>query len=182
MQIIASQPAAGKLRAYSHLGETRTEVNVDTAEDNRTAAISLARQARQRINIFTQDLDSRIYDNIEFERSIFDLATRHPTSEIRILVKDSSRAVQQSHSLIKLAQKLTSSIFIRKPADEFKAVSNAFMTVDDAGMIHRVRGDQYNYEAAINYMTPQRVRKLNTFFNEVWEGAQPDAQVRQLFI
>ena len=97
---------------FNHkLGETDAEVEVTTAEENRIAAISLARQASYSIDIFSQDLDAEIYDNKEFERSLFQLARKHPNTRIRILVQDSRKAAQNGHCLIRLAQSLTSSVF-----------------------------------------------------------------------
>ncbi|MBE9567928.1 MAG: hypothetical protein IMF14_04480, partial [Proteobacteria bacterium] len=87
-----------------------TEKHLSTAEENRTAALTLASQAKHSIDIFTQDMDAVIYDNQEFERYVFELAKKHPTTRIRILTQDSSTAIRNGHSLIRLAQKLTSSV------------------------------------------------------------------------
>lgn len=164
------------------LGETRTEVSVSNAEENRNAAISLVRQAHRAINIFTQDLDAALYDNKEFEKHVFKLATRHRSVEIRILVQDSSRAIKNGHRLIRLAQKLTSSIFIKKPASKFKDNQSAFLTVDGVGMLYRTYGGSRSYDASVNFMSPQRTGRLDEFFMEVWEQSAPDPQVRRLFI
>ncbi len=69
---------AKELPMFYKLGETRTEVQVDNAEENKDMALSLARQARHSIDIFTQDMDAEIYNNKEFEESIVKLARRHP--------------------------------------------------------------------------------------------------------
>lgn len=182
MLILPSAPSTMELPTYYKLGETRAEVSISDAEENRNAAISLVSQARHSINIFTQNMDAEVYDNREFEKHIFDLATRHQSVEIRILVQDSTRAVQSSHRLIRLAQKLTSSIFIKKPSIRFKDVQSAFLTVDGIGMLYRIQGDSRSYDASVNFMSPQRTAKLNEFFTEVWEHSDPDPQVRRLFI
>lgn len=179
---LPSVPIARELPIYYKLGETSAEVGINSAEENRNAVISLAKQARNYINIFTQDLDAALYDNEEFEKHIFDLATRHPNAEIRILVQDSTRAVRNSHSLIRLAQRLTSSIVIKKPATMYQDIQSSFMTVDGVGMLYRIKGNQYNYEAAVNFMSPLRTGKLDDFFNEVWDNSDPDPQARRIFM
>ena len=89
------------------------------------------------IDIFTQDLDIKIYNHQEIEQSIFDLAKKHPNTCIRILVQDSKKATQYGHCLIRLAQKLTSSVFIHNPSEEYKNERSSFMIVDKLGLLHR---------------------------------------------
>jgi len=182
MPKIPSVPFCDELPSHFVLGETKAEIKLSNAEENRNAALSLASQARHGINIFTQDLDDAIYNNEEFESYIFKLATRHPSAQIRILVQDSHSAVKKGHRLIRIAQKLTSSVFIKNPPDTHKGDKSAFMTTDSVGLLYRVRADAYNYEASVNFMSPQRVGKLEDFFNEVWEHGTPDLQVRRLFV
>jgi len=175
-------PATGEQAINYKLGETSAEINTSSTEENRNAAASLAKQARHSINIFTQDMDAALYDNEEFEQHVFKLATRHPSSTIRILVQDSTRAVQRSHRIIRLAQKLTSSIIIKKPAQKYSDVQKAFMTVDGVGVLYRIQANHYNYDAVLNFMSPQRTGELDDFFNEVWEHSEQDIQVRRIFM
>lgn len=164
------------------LGDTNIEISLSSVEENRNAVVSLAYQARHTINIFTQDLDAALYNNKAFEKHIFKLATRHRSAKIHILVQDSTRAIQNSHRLIVLAQKLTSSVFIKNPATKFRNIQSAFMTVDGVGMLYRNQGNSHNYKAALNFMSPQRASELDEFFSEVWELSDIDIQVRRLTI
>jgi len=164
------------------LGENNEEIHLDTATENRDAVISLAEQARFSLNLFTLDLDPRIFDNTEFERCIFRLARNHRNADIRILTQDSSRAVQQGHRLIRLAQKLTSSVRIHNPAREHRNVLSTFMVVDGIGMLHRPHSTSRDYNAVVNYMSAQVAGELNDLFNEIWERSTPDSQIRRLYI
>lgn len=182
MLIIPSQPMTKELPIFYRLGETPAEIHIDSAEENRNAALSLVRQARHSIDIFTQDLDAEIYNNSEFEHSLFKLAKRHPNTQVRILSQDSRKAVQNGHRLIKLAQTLTSSVFIHNPPREFKDEQCAFLVVDQKGLLYRVTASNRNYKASINFMAPMRAGKLTEFFNEVWEHSTPDAETRRMYI
>jgi len=182
MLIIPSQPLAEHLPMYYKLGETKAEVQVDTAEENKNAAISLVKQARYSIDIFSQDLDAEIYNNKNFEQSVFNLAKRHPNTRIRILVQDSKKAAQNGHRLIRLAQTLTSSVFIHKPSREYKDEQCAFLVVDQLGLLYRVSATDRNYKASVNFMSPQRAGKLVDYFNEVWEHSTPDVQTRRIYM
>ena len=164
------------------LGETKEEINAETLEENQSAAIEMIRQARYSIDIFTQDLDKEIYNNKEIEISIFNLAKRHPNTRIRILLQDSKKAVQHGHCLIRLAQSLTSSVFIHKPSREYKDEQCAFMVVDKVGLMHRITAENRNYNTSIDFMAPRRASKLSDFFTEVWEHSTPDVQTRRLYV
>jgi hypothetical protein len=164
------------------LGQDNEEILLETTVENRDAVISLAKQARFSLNLFSRDLDPRVFDNVEFERCIFNLARMHQSADIRILVNDSSRAIKQGHCLIRLAQKLTSSVFIHNPAREHSGELSTFMVADNVGLLHRPRSTSHNYEAVVNFMSPQRAGELNDYFNEMWERSTPDSQIRRLYI
>ena len=163
-------------------GETKEGLQVDTVDENKNAALSLVEQARYSIDIFTQDLDAEIYNNKEFEQSVFNLAKRHPDTRIRILVQDTRKAVQNGHRLITLAQSLTSSVFIHKPSPEYKNEQCAFLLVDKLSFLYRTRTVDKNYKANVNFMSPRQARKLFDFFNEVWEHSTADVQTRRIFM
>jgi hypothetical protein len=164
------------------LGETNKEIKVDTVEENIITTISLAQQARYSIDIFTQDLDTEIYSNKEFEQSIFKLAKKHPSTRIRILVQDSRKAVRNGHRLVRLAQTLTSSVFINNPSADHKNEQSSFMVVDQLGFIYRVSATDRNYRASINFMSPRRAAELSDFFSEMWEHSTADAETRRLYV
>jgi hypothetical protein len=164
------------------LGETPDEVHINSVEENKNTALSLVTQARHSIDIFSQDMDTEIYNNDEFEQAIFKLAKRHPMTKIRVLTQDSTKAIQNGHRLIKLAQTLTSSVFIHSIPQEFKDEQCAFLVVDQQGLLYRVTATDRNYKANFSFMAPQRAKKLTDFFNEVWEHSTPDIQSRRIYV
>lgn len=163
-------------------GETEADIFIETVEENKDAALSLVKQAQYSIDIFTQDMDAEIYNNQEFERSIFRLARKHPGSRIRILSNDSRKAVQNGHCLVRLAQSLTSSVFIHNPSRQHRNENYAFLLVDKVGLLYRVSASNKNYQASVNFMSPQRAGKLADFFDEAWEHSTPDMQTRRIYV
>lgn len=163
-------------------GGNSEDIHLDTAAENRDAAISLAEQARFSLNIFSRDLDPPVFDNTGFERCVFNLANAHRSTDIRILVHDSSLAVSQGHRLIRLAQKLTSSVHIHNPATEHGNELSAFMVVDAVGLLYRPQSNRRNYKALVNFKSPQRAAELRDLFNQLWERSTPDSQIRRLYI
>jgi len=164
------------------LGETKAEVHLETAEENKNAAVSLVEQARHSIEIFTQDMDAAIYNNKAFEQAIFNLAKNHAGTRIRILTNDSRKSVQNGHCLIRLAQSLTSSVFIHTPSPEYNNLQGSFLIVDKVGLLHRVSASNQNYQASVNFMSPQGAGKLLDFFDEAWDHSTPDMQTRRIYM
>ena len=164
-----TQPVATEFPMDYKLGETEAELELTTAEDNRNAAVTLAKQASYSIDIFSQELDAEIYDNKEFERSVFELARKHPSTRIRILAQDTRKAAQNGHCLIRLAQSLTSSVFIHTPSRQYKDEQRAFLIVDKLGLLYRVGTANRNYKATVNFKSPRRAGELSDYFDEAWE-------------
>ena len=173
---------AKELPILSKIGETSAEVHIDTLEENKSTALSLVKQARYSIDIFTQDMDAEIYNNSEFERSIFELAKKAPNTQIRILTQSTKNAIHQGHRLIRLAQSMTSSVFIHNPSREYKDEKCAFLVVDKKGILYRSNASNRNYHASTNFMAPQHAGELTEFFNEVWQHSLPDVQTRRIYM
>ena len=168
--------------AIYKLGETNSEVNIDTAKENVTAVISLAQQACRNINIFTQNLDSDIYDNNDFTKAISKLALGDNRTIIRILVHDSIYAIRSEHRLLKLAQSIPGKVYIRNPSRLYQHIRCSYMVADSMGYVYRDKPHRGNYDASVNFMSPQRASTLDNDFMEAWEQSTIDRNIRRLHI
>ncbi len=164
------------------LGESNEEHKIDTAVAYKEVIISMLEQARFSIDIFTPDLEAAIYDNKDIEDAILRLAKRHPDTSTRILVQDSKKSVQDGHCLIRLAQRLTSSVFIHNPSRNHMSEPGAFVVVDQMGMVYRALAADRNYQAIVNFKSPRLAAGRLDFFNEAWEHSTPDIQIRRIFL
>lgn len=166
----------------SILGEHDTEIRTDTLDQYRGLVFSMLSQARHQLDIFTPDLEPQVLDSREIEGAVLRLAKAHPDTRIRILVKDSMRSVQNGHRLIRLAQQLTSSVFINKPSSKHMDQLSAFIIVDKVGMIFRPAASERNYTATVNFKTPRAAAKQQEHFDELWEHSSTDIQTRRLYV
>lgn len=164
------------------LGETDEDIKVDSMSEHKRILLTLAEQAHSSIDIFTQDLEAEIYDNKDIEQSIFSLSKRHPKTRIRVLVQDSRKPEQDGHRLIKLAQHLTSSVFINNPSDRYKDERAAFMVVDNIGFIHRTVATNRSFKGKANFKAPRQAIELIDYFNNIWQHSAPDIQIRRLYM
>lgn len=142
----------------------------------------MLKRARYSIDIFSHDLEAKIYDNLEVEQSIIDLAKKHSKARIRILAQNTTSAVQNGHCLIRLAQQLSSYVLVHKPSDDYKDERSAFVVVDNTGFIHRTSVNDSPYKAAACFNGAGRTTELLGFFNAAWEHSSPDMQCRRLYI
>lgn len=180
--LIESLPSAEVRPNVYRLGETNAEININTPEENAGALISLAQQATRNINIFTQDLDSAVFDNTNFVKALSQMAINDTRTVVRILVHDSMQAVRTGHGLLKLAQSMPGSFFIRNPSRLYQHIRCTYMTADSLGYVYRDKAQRSNYDAAVNFMSPNRAAILDDNFMEVWEQSTVDRNVRRLHI
>lgn len=164
------------------LGKTNEDISIDSADENREMISALIEQAKHSINIFSQDLDDNLYDNLALKDHMTSFASNVGNPEVHILAQDLSHAIRNSHRIVRLSQTLSSFIFIREPCDVFKSEKIEFITVDDAGVFYRVNGEHGNYHAEVNFNSAARAMELNHFFTQIWEQSEADPDTRELII
>jgi hypothetical protein len=161
------------------LGKSQESIQLDDSEAQRRAAVAFALQARRSVDIFTRDFDKKIYDHRDFLDALQNLAVNHH-GVIRILVKDSSKAVKYGHRLITLSQRLTSAIEIRKVGEDYKEYNEAFLVADEIGCVQRRQADRF--EGVARFNAAREAVNLLVFFNEVWRNSAPDPDLRRIYL
>jgi len=162
------------------LGETSAEILLESSDDNRAVAIALAHQAKRSIDIFTHDLDKRVFDDSDFVEAVKYLVIGHNRAQLRVLVQDSSRATKQGHRLFNLGQEITSKIKFHKPDDEFMNTSDTYLLVDGTGLL--LRRQYERYRGIANFNDPKLARELQAHFDRAWDSSEPDPYLRRLSI
>ncbi len=162
------------------LGETRGYIDLKGLEDNKQAAIHMVTQGQRSLNLFTPNLDPRIFDNEGFIDAIKKLAIHSSRSKINILILDPSNVVSQGHRIVALARRISSHIFIHRVDEADQNHVNTFMIVDNVGIIHRAHNDRF--EGLAEFNNPAEARRLLKTFNEMWERSQPEPELRCLHL
>jgi hypothetical protein len=164
------------------LGETSEDIIVNTRDDIRLLSVALAEQAQRSIDIFSQDLDQDIYNNRPFEQALFRLVKQHPSTSVRILCYDIRPALTNGHCLIRLAQSLTSSVFIHQPSKEHEGLTMAYMIADRCGLALRKNAVNQNQTCTVNFNDAQQSITLSETFEEIWQHSRVDTNVRRLYL
>jgi len=179
-QLIPAQAPPSKLPSRFDLGKTNAEILLNSALANRNAAISLVRQGHHSVYLYTLDLDPKVLNDESFAKSILQMIKNYKHMQVRILVRDSSKAVKGSHILLRLAQQLSTHIEVRQIPGIFNEEKGTFMVVDRAGFYYRPKAIEL--EGTVNFNSPARAVKLLDFFSDVWEKSSPDPHFRKLHI
>ncbi|HHC72253.1 MAG TPA: hypothetical protein ENK54_05085 [Thiotrichales bacterium] len=151
-----------------------------TLAENRRLAAELAALARRRLEIFSHELEGGVYDQRPFLEAVKALALRGHHGEIRILVRDASRAVREGHRLIDLAHHFPSNFHVRRIPGEFEEQVEGFLVVDDTGWLRKPLSDHFEGVASLD--DPPEARALRARFDEIWEQSEPDPEFRRLHI
>lgn len=162
------------------LGVESGDIVIESSDENHLAAVRLVEQAQHRLNVFTRDMEPRIFDNSDFIEAIRSLAVKDNKAHIRFLVIEPDRAVKLGHRLLELSRRLSSTMEMRKVHEDYSANPESYLIVDDRGLLHRKLASRY--EGIVNFNNPSDVARLEHHFTEVWEHSSPQLDFKRLFI
>lgn len=155
-----------------------TTIHFDGRERAAELAISLIQQAKRSICFLGVTLDNVLLDHAEVVTSLSAFSRRTSHAQARFLVHDSQQAISQGHRVIALAQKLTSSIEIRTVSEQYKAIKQTFLLIDDDAYLYGQTAGRYLGRASFDDVSENR--QLQQLFNTVWDHGNPDLMTRRL--
>ncbi|WP_373508070.1 hypothetical protein [Thiocapsa sp.] len=97
---------------------------------------------------------------------------------VRTLLLDPHTSAKVGHRLIRLAQRLTSGIAIRRLADDFITRGDAFLVCDGHGYLRRTLSE--SKEGIADSHGRREARRLRCEFMEMWEHSASDLGLRRL--
>lgn len=154
-------------------------IQFDRAAAARVTAMDVMRAARHRIGIASHALDAELFDHEAVIALIKRVAMSGRGARIQILVEDIATAVQNSHRLVGLAQRLSSLVEVRRAnrrADpEF---GPAVVLNDHGGWLRRPDPTRFEGEACLD--DRPRAREMWLSFDRSWERAEPESAIRTL--
>lgn len=164
----------------AEIGEQTGELTIDDSQDNYQTLLNMLNKGRRSLAVYSRYLDGKLYDQQEFNEALRRLATRHPQSRIRILIRDIDPLVKSGHRLIELSRHLSSSMEIREIHKEYANNLESFFIVDERAVLHRQQADRY--QGIVNYNDPKLAHYLLQHFNEVWDHSQVPTDARRLHL
>jgi predicted GNAT family N-acyltransferase len=153
-------------------------LEIDRTAALRSTTLTLLKACRNELAIWSGDLDAAVLDDDEALEEIKQIAVAAPRPVIRILLMDSARAVKNDHRLLKLAQRLSTVIRIRRPARQHQEYLGAFVVADRQHSIFREFNDQA--KGLLQPFDRLAARRLMEQFDEAWEQSEPDPDLQRL--
>lgn len=160
------------------LGESTGSISLDGKDDFRAALDSMAKQATTSIKIFTQELDSEMYDDTDFLKVASDIGRNRKHCDIQVIVKDPNKATKLGHRLVELHRRLPSSIHIHQLPRDFIEETDEFMLVDDIGLIKRYTMGYM--QGVCEFKCIPEAQKKARHFDAIWQRSEPCQDLRRL--
>ena len=173
-------PAADTRTAFQEhtLGQTRVPIKLATRGDQRQAMLRMVTQSRRTIDIVSRHLDPLIFNERDMVDAFKSLALRSRSVKIRILILDPSPLLHRVHRLVELALRLSSFFELRTPPPEHRNYNESMLIADQKGYVRSPLSDRY--EGVANFHAPDVAKELLRRFDELWQTALPDPNLRRL--
>jgi len=162
------------------LGAHLTLERFSQAEEARAHALALLQQARRSLCIYSHDLEPWLYHHSSVQQACSRFLLASPRNQLRILLRDSSRAVKEGHRLLSLARRLSSNLLIRKLNPDYPGEEQAFLLADDCGLLVLPEPGQFSGYAL--YQDMVRVRQRRSQFDQAWDASLTDLDLRSLLL
>ncbi|MGH8468082.1 MAG: hypothetical protein ACREX3_11155 [Gammaproteobacteria bacterium] len=160
------------------LGRTRVPIKLVTRGDHRQAMLRMVTQSRRTIDIVSRHLDPLIFNERDMVDAFKSLALRSRSVKIRILILDPSPLLHHVHRLVELALRLSSFFELRSPSPEHRSCNESMLIADRKGYVHSPLSDRY--EGVANFHAPDVAKELLRRFDDLWQTALPDPNLRRL--
>ncbi len=178
MQLELPQPLPHPALLRPAVASDSKRLTATRAGELHDALLQLIHGARHEFCLYTRDFDPPVLSQADISAAVRRVALSGRMASVKILLQDSTRAAREGHRLVDLAQRLSSLIRIRTPAQDDLGYAGAFALNDQGGFLYRPFGDRYEAEGDLHY-APRR-DELKRYFDEVWERAEPTAELRRL--
>ena len=153
---------------------------LDGITDFRNYSEQLITQSRRSIVILTHDLDALVYGTPQCVQQLSDFVRSSRDTQVQILIKDTKPAIETAHLLLRLAQRLSSKILVRKMTLEPNNKEMGFMVGDTDKLLYK--NDDALHRGFFNSAAASEIKSLREEFNYLWQYSElePEFQLLQI--
>jgi hypothetical protein len=142
------------------------------------AGTAVAREARHELLVFDRTLDLDLYNGQAFIEAVKTLALSRPDAPVRVLLSHPEKGAQSGNRIVGLAQRLTSRIAIRRLTEDMPDRPDAFLVGDERAYLKRPLAEIT--EGIADMHGRREARRLRADFEQMWEHAETDIELRRL--
>jgi hypothetical protein len=152
---------------------------IEDRDELTTIRQQLLADARYRLAIHLPSLPGDSYASEDELAHLRRIATSGRQAEIRILLHDPAAALRNSHRLIALAQRLPSTVLIRKPLEQQDlACLSAWLLTDAGGYL--LLPDAHRPQGHAAYCDRAAQAPLQRQFDDMWERSVRASELQPL--
>ena len=144
------------------------------------AGVAVAQTARRELLAFDRTLDLDIYKAHAFIEAVKTLALARPDAPVRVLLSHPEQRIQNGNQLVGLAQRLPSRITIRRLVDDTPGRPDAFLIGDERAYLKLPLAEGSKGIADMHGRL--EARRLRADFEQMWEHAEVDIELRRLHL
>lgn len=128
---------------------------------------TLLSAGRRTVDLFSDDLDPRLFASDEVAGAISQIARRHRQARVRLLVRDTSLLQGRHHPLVELQQRLCSRIDLRQCVLENDSERRNYVIVDGRQLWLLHQGGEY--QGFCNSDAAAEAKALQEDFEQRWQ-------------
>nr|WP_322940269.1 histone acetyltransferase HPA2 [Pseudomonas sp. s4] len=162
------------------LGQHERLERFSQPQEARAHVLALIQQAQRSLCLYSDDLEPWLYHHSSVQQACTRFLLSNPRTRLRILLRDSTRAVKEGHRLLALSRRLSSNLHIRKLNPDHANEESAFLIADDRGLLLRPELNQQSGYTLYN--DPARVRQRQTQFDQAWDTSITDPDLRSFLL
>jgi hypothetical protein len=153
---------------------------LDGVTDFRSYSEQLVTRSRRSIAILTHDLDALVYATPECVQHLSNFVRSSRNAQVQILIRDTKPAIETGHLLVRLAQRLSSKILVRKMTIEPNNKEMGFMLGDTDKLLYK--NDDALHRGFFNCAAASELKPLREEFNYLWQYGEPEPEFQVLYI
>jgi hypothetical protein len=153
---------------------------LDGVTDFRNYSAQLVTQSRRSVAILTRDFDSLVYATPDFEQHLSGFVRSSRNTQVQILIKDTTPAIAAGHLILRLAQRLSSKILVRKMTIEPNNKKMEFMLGDADKLLYK--NDAALHRGFYNSAAASEIKSLREEFNYLWQYGELEPEFQVLHI
>ncbi|MGP0172578.1 histone acetyltransferase HPA2 [Pseudomonas sp. NCHU5208] len=146
----------------------------------RAHALALMQQAQRSLCLYSDDLEPWLYNHGSVQQACSRFLLASPRARLRILLRDTSRAVKEGHRLLALSRRLSSNLHIRKLNPDYASLEQVFLIADDKGLLLLPELDQQAGYTLYNDLA--RVRQHQAQFDQAWDTSITAPDLRSFLL
>jgi len=142
--------------------------------------LALCQDAKRCVRIQSPLLDHQVFDNKALQHTLSALARKSRHTWVHILINDSTASRKRGHALLELARRLSSSVSIKKLEHHPQWNGETVIISDNKGVLYKP-GD-VDHEAFYQPDSAASAQRHADRFDEIWQRAREDRELRQMSI